>query len=80
VEWVAARRQEGRTTFVHCRNGVSRSALVVTAYLMWKNRWGREEALRSVRTRRPEARPNPAFMERLLEWERVLQAPPADGK
>jgi hypothetical protein len=77
AEWVAARRQAGQTTFVHCLNGVSRSALVVTAYLMWKNHWGRDEALRFVRTKRPEARPNPAFLERLGEWERVLQGRPA---
>jgi hypothetical protein len=75
--WLAARRQAGQTTFVHCRNGVSRSALVVTAYLMSKNHWTRDQALQLVRTKRPEARPNPAFLERLGEWERALQEPPA---
>jgi hypothetical protein len=75
TEWVAARRQAGQTTFVHCRNGVSRSALVVTAYLMAKNHWTRDQALQFVHTRRPEARPNSAFLERLGEWERALQGP-----
>jgi protein-tyrosine phosphatase len=37
VAAVDANRRAGRTTFVHCRNGVSRSGMVVTAYLMWKN-------------------------------------------
>jgi hypothetical protein len=72
VEAIDANRRAGRTTFVHCRNGVSRSGMVVTAYLMWKNGWTRDEALAFVRTKRPETRPNPAFMELLAEWERTL--------
>jgi hypothetical protein len=77
VEFVDAQRRAGRTTFVHCRNGVSRSGMVVVAYLMFKHRWGRERALAFVRSRREGARPNPAFMELLREWERVLQGEPA---
>jgi hypothetical protein len=80
VDWVADRRKDGQTTFVHCRNGVSRSSLVVTAYLMARNNWTRDEALAYVRKKRPEARPNPAFMRRLLEWERVLHGQPAEEK
>ena len=55
------RRFADRVTFVHCRNGVSRSGLVVTAYLMHEHRWGRDEALAFLRTKRPIARPNVAF-------------------
>jgi hypothetical protein len=72
VEFIADNRQAGRTTFVHCRNGVSRSGLVVTAYLMQKNHWPRDEALAFIRTKRPEARPNPAFMKLLLDWQSEL--------
>lgn len=70
VEFVEAQRNAGRTTYVHCFQGVSRSGLVVTAYLMHKNHWTRDEALAFVRVRRPQIRPNPAFMELLSEWER----------
>jgi Dual specificity phosphatase, catalytic domain len=73
VEFMAAQRRAGVTVFVHCRNGVSRSGLVVAAYEMFKNRWSRDEALAFVRSKRPITRPNSAFMELLLEWERVLQ-------
>jgi hypothetical protein len=73
VDFVDARMREGDTVFVHCRNGVSRSGLVVTAYLMRKHSWPRDQALAFLRTRRPEARPHPAFMQRLLEWERVVK-------
>lgn len=73
VDFVDFQRREGRTTFVHCRMGVSRSGMVVVAYLMRKNGWARDEALAFARTRRPEIRPNPAFMDLLLEWEQALK-------
>jgi hypothetical protein len=75
VAWVDAQRRAGRTTFVHCRAGVSRSGMVVVAYLMFKYRWGREQALAFVRQRRDVVRPNLAFLELLDEWERTLRRP-----
>jgi hypothetical protein len=72
VDFLDAQRQAGRQTYVHCRNGVSRSALVVVAYEMSKNHWGRDQALNYVKERRPIIRPNAAFMGRLAEWERVV--------
>lgn len=73
VEFIDAQRREGRVTYVHCFNGVSRGGMVVTAYVMFKNRCGRDEALARVRQQRPIVRPNPAFLERLLEWEQELK-------
>jgi hypothetical protein len=75
VKFVDSQRQAGITTFVHCRNGVSRSGMVVTAYVMYKNRWSRDKALAFVRSKRPIARPNRAFMRRLLQWERAMKEP-----
>ena len=46
---------------------------VVTAYLMYKNQWTRDEALEFIRSKRPFVRPNPAFMQLLLEWELLLE-------
>jgi hypothetical protein len=74
VQWIDTERQAGRITYVHCRNGVSRSGFVVVAYVMAKNGWTRDRALAFVRSRRPETRPNPAFRERLAEWERIMLA------
>jgi hypothetical protein len=74
VAWVDANRRAGRTTFIHCRNGASRSGLVVTAYLMWRDGLSRDEALDYVRARRPVVRPNPAFLRLLLDWEREVRA------
>jgi Dual specificity phosphatase, catalytic domain len=65
VGFIAAQRGAGRVVFVHCRNGVSRGGMVVTAYLMAKHGWSRDDALAFVRSRREIVRPNPAFM-RLL--------------
>jgi hypothetical protein len=70
VEFIETQRAAGRTTFVHCFQGASRSGLVVTAYLMHKHTWTRDEALAKIREKRPQLRPNPAFMELLLEWEK----------
>jgi len=75
VAFIEANRAAGRTTYVHCRNGVSRSGMVVVAYLMRKNGWGRDEAVAFVGRRRPELRPNPAFMRLLLEWEKEVKRP-----
>lgn len=73
VRFVDLQRQEGRPIYVHCRNGVSRSAMVLAGYYMWKNNWTRDEALDFIRARRPQIRPNPAFRDLLLEWEKKLR-------
>jgi hypothetical protein len=74
VAFVGDQRRAGATTFIHCcRNGVSRSGMVVTAYLMSEHGWTRDEAIAFVRSKRPIVRPNSAFMERLAEWETVLR-------
>jgi hypothetical protein len=80
VKSVDANRQAGRTVYVHCYKGVSRSGLLTTAYLMYKNHWGRDRALAFVRSRRPEAKPNPAFMDLLLDWEREVKEQSAEGE
>jgi protein-tyrosine phosphatase len=72
VEFIDTHRTNGRTVFVHCRNGVSRSGMVIVAYLMWEHGWTRDDALKFAREKRSIVRPNPAFMDRLAEWEKAL--------
>jgi hypothetical protein len=79
VKFIDRQRQADLTTYIHCRNGVSRSGMVVTAYIMYENHWSRNRALAFVRSKRPIARPNPAFMKRLIDWERVVTEPAAAG-
>jgi hypothetical protein len=69
VEWVEAQRAAGRTTYVHCFAGKSRSGMVVAAYLMQAHGWSRDEAIARIREKRPEIKVNAAFMELLNEWE-----------
>jgi protein phosphatase slingshot len=73
VNVIDAKHREGLTVYVHCRNGVSRSGMLVTAYEMHKHNWTRDEALEFVRSKRPIVRPNPAFMRLLHEWEMALE-------
>ena len=72
-------RAEGRAVFVHCYNGVSRSGMVVVAYLMRDRGWGVDEAMAFVRRSRPGLRPHPAFLALLREYEK-RERPSQDGR
>ncbi len=73
VAFIESERSARRSVFVHCMNGVSRSATVMAAYLMQREHWTRDHALEFLRERRPGVRPNPAFLTLLLEWETSLK-------
>lgn len=77
VEWIAAQRREGRRVYVHCTQGVSRSGLVVVAYLMADRHCTVDEALTYVRSKRPVVHPNPAFRTLLEAWEAEVRGRPA---
>jgi protein-tyrosine phosphatase len=47
--------------------------MVVAAYLMKREGWTRDQALAFLRSRRPGVRPNPAFLQLLLDWEHSLR-------
>jgi protein-tyrosine phosphatase len=68
VEFVHAQRRAGLPLYVHCRAGFSRSGMVVTAYLMWRDGSTRDEALTAIRGKRSLVNPNPAFMQLLSQW------------
>jgi Dual specificity phosphatase, catalytic domain len=72
VEFVDQQLRAGKVTYVHCFGGASRSGMVVIAYIMSNKHWTRDQALEFVRSKRPETRPNDAFMQLLLEWEREV--------
>jgi hypothetical protein len=73
VEFVDQQRRAGLPAYVHCQAGISRGGMVVTAYLMARDGLTRDQALALIRTRRPMVRPNPAFMNLLLEWQEVVK-------
>ena len=52
---------QGGTVFVHCYAGVSRSASIVCAYLMYEHKMPMFYALSLIKQKRPIAFPNPGF-------------------
>ncbi|XP_038606164.1 dual specificity protein phosphatase 15 [Tachyglossus aculeatus] len=71
VDFIHGCRLAGGNCLVHCMAGVSRSATVVTAYIMAVSGLGWEEALEAVRGVRPSADPNPGFREQLRSFGRA---------
>ena len=59
--------------FVHCECGVSRSATIVIAYLMWKTHSTFDAAYRFVKKTRPEIDPNNGFRKQLNIFQKLLQ-------
>ena len=72
VEFIDTQQRESHITFVHCMAGMNRSGMVVTAYLMFKHNWSRNQALEFVQSKRPQIQPNPQLMRLLGEWEKAL--------
>jgi protein tyrosine phosphatase (PTP) superfamily phosphohydrolase (DUF442 family) len=64
---------------VHCAHGVSRSASVVAGFLIRTHGLSLEGALRLMRTKRPQVRPNAAFMAQLAGYEETTAAARAAG-
>ncbi|XP_055899110.1 serine/threonine/tyrosine-interacting-like protein 2 [Biomphalaria glabrata] len=62
----------GGQVFVHCVQGVSRSATLVIAYLMIKSHMTVQDAVRLVRSRR-EISPNPGFLQQLCNLNEELK-------
>ena len=57
---------------VHCHAGISRSATICIAYLMFKNNVSLEKAFDHVRSRRGVTSPNLNFMQQLQEFEKDI--------
>lgn len=75
--------EEGKhfgNVLVHCRQGISRSASFVIAYLMKKNEFTVDEALDYVRRIRAVVSPNQGFIEQLRLYERMLHPELAQKK
>ncbi|KAL4430635.1 hypothetical protein ABPG75_005891 [Micractinium tetrahymenae] len=55
---------------VHCSQGVSRSATLAIAYLMWKRAAGYDDVFQEVKAARGVANPNIGFICQLLQWQK----------
>ena len=58
--------------FVHCAAGMSRSATIVIAYIMWKKKIFLSEAIKFVKDKRPIISPNLNFMKQLEIFQDLL--------
>ncbi|KAJ7887259.1 protein-tyrosine phosphatase-like protein [Mycena olivaceomarginata] len=72
--------RSGGRILVHDVQGVSRSAAVVAAYLMWSHRISATKALENIRRARDQIWPNAGFQEQLVLFELCQYQPsPSDG-
>ncbi|XP_037076454.1 ras-related protein Rab-34-like [Pollicipes pollicipes] len=71
-DFIEAARGAGGLCLVHCNAGVSRSAALVTAYLMERQGLSFSEALQLVNETR-RVRPNPGFQSQLIDFGRQLR-------
>ncbi|CAI0466353.1 unnamed protein product [Linum tenue] len=75
-DFIDESKRLGGGVLVHCFMGVSRSVTVVVAYLMKKRHMSLSQALQHVRSRRPQASPNPGFISQLQKFEQSLKGEP----
>jgi atypical dual specificity phosphatase len=71
AEQVAAWLNEGEIVYVHCRAGWQRSAVVAAAALAVRDDIDPEEALASIRRRKPSSEPLPHQLQDLRRWWRM---------
>lgn len=70
------REKSGSRVLVHCSQGVSRSAALAIAYLMWRKHQGFEDAYEKVKRKRSVVSPNMGFVGQLMQWQRkILNSP-----
>ncbi|KAJ7284478.1 protein-tyrosine phosphatase-like protein [Mycena rebaudengoi] len=67
--------RSGGVVLVHDVQGVSRSAAVIAAYLMWAHRTNATKALEHIRRAREQIWPNAGFQEQLVLFELRQYAP-----
>lgn len=70
---IAAWRDQGRTVFVHCAAGISRTSAVAAAYLAHRRGISGLEALARVTAAHPVADPNSGFLEALARLQPAPQ-------
>ncbi|KAL8493750.1 hypothetical protein ACS0TY_024793 [Phlomoides rotata] len=70
LDFIEESRKEG-SVLVHCFAGVSRSAAIMTAYLMKSERLSQEDAIESLRQSCESVGPNDGFMEQLKMFEQM---------
>ena len=71
-EFIEAAYEEGGKVLVHCTQGISRSAALCIAYIMYNRKMPYEEAFKGVKAIRGVTNPNIGFTCQLLHWQKQL--------
>jgi protein-tyrosine phosphatase len=71
-EFIDKMQEKGMNVLIHCKNGVSRSAAIVTGYLMQKLHISRKKAVGIVKEKRKIANPDERFGVALTKLEDKL--------
>ncbi|KAK7445733.1 hypothetical protein VKT23_014728 [Stygiomarasmius scandens] len=80
INFIQTSLRDGGVVLVHCDQGVSRSAAVIAAYLMYTQRISSVQALETVRRAREQIWVNAGFQEQLVLYELCRYAPsPSEG-
>lgn len=69
ADWIAAQIAQGGAVYVHCAAGSGRAPSMGAAYLMAHQGMSMDEALATIKARRPFAMPMPEQLARLREFE-----------
>ena len=69
IDFIEKAISGGGKVVVHCAAGISRSATMVCAYLMWKNKWKADQAIEFAQKQRPKFHPNTGFTAQLRSFE-----------
>ncbi|KAI0077153.1 DSPc-domain-containing protein [Panus rudis PR-1116 ss-1] len=78
VRWIDEKLRKGANVLVHCQQGVSRSAAVVIAYLIYTHNMSYDSAFDLVKRKRACIKPNSGFVRALQEWEKQWRSPPGE--
>ena len=73
IKFMTDCRNQGGKLYVHCVQGISRSATICIAYLILTDGVTFDEGYRRVKARRACANPNLKFIQQLIWFERRLQ-------
>lgn len=72
INTIEIARLSGKRILIHCRMGVSRSATIIIAYLMFLYKTDFNSAFSFVKNKRPKIEPNVGFINQLKTYEKNL--------